>query len=111
MFLKPYCGKCVDCSCSCWSGFCSVCVAVVCCCAGGECGAACVGCSWCGCSSRDPNLRFQCDGKCSLNSGGMSSKGNLSKPPKPSPKSEIMKLFVMKSVKTRPKLDESRFRL
>lgn len=113
VFLNPYCGRCVDCSCSCGRGSsCSVCVAVVCCCAGGDCGGTCgcdccswCGCSWwgcsCVCSSRGPNLRFQCEGKCSLNSGGMSSKGNLSKPPKPSPKSAITKRFVRKPVENK----------
>lgn len=89
VFLRPYCGK----VCSSWEvpASWSVCVAAVCCC--GDCGC---GCGDCGCwnwSSREPNLLFQCDGKCSLNSGGMSSNGNLSKPPK-SLVSAIMKRFV-----------------
>lgn len=101
VFLSPYCGRCV-----CGSGSegpgagsCSVCVAVVCWCAGGDCGACC--CVGGASSSRGTNLRFQWEGKCSLNSGGMSSKGNLSKPPKPSPKSAITKRFLWKPAKTR----------
>lgn len=76
VFLSPYWGRvCASCE---GPASCSVCVAAVCClgdCGWGEGGAGNV-------SSREPNLLFQWEGKCSLKSGGMSSKGNLSKPPK-----------------------------